>query len=176
MFKKVFVAAAIVIASPAFVSAQDIFWSFSPTAFETNLDGGAQATGSAYIFSSSFFGFDAIDLNFTVGDPAVVRLTGGEAFNPTFNTIGGTRFDGAAIAIDSETNTGNLFLVNVIENGVSPNITQRKSVFDLRIEFLFDVAGASSHRVSVAEFSVAGSPRYATVRDAIARSTRGGIG
>ena len=34
MFKRAFIAVAIVFASPAIVSAQDIFWSFSPTTLE----------------------------------------------------------------------------------------------------------------------------------------------
>ena len=51
MFKNVFVAAAILIASPALVSAQDIFWSFSRTELATTSSGELGQTGSAYIFS-----------------------------------------------------------------------------------------------------------------------------
>ena len=75
MFKNVFVAAAILIASPALVSAQDIFWSFSRTELATTSSGELGQTGSAYIFSDLFFGFSAIDLDFTTSAPCV-RFTG----------------------------------------------------------------------------------------------------
>lgn len=121
MFKKLFLAAAIAIVSQSFVAAQDIFWSFSPTTLETTFSGGNAGTGSAYIFSGRNFGFDAMDLDFTVSDPSVIRFTGGEVFNPTFTTIGGTRFDLPSIDVDTPVgDTGNLFLVNVIQNGIDP--------------------------------------------------------
>ena len=116
MFKKVLIAAAILIASPAFVSAQDIFWSFSPAATTSTTTAETGTSGSAYIFSHGFFGFDAIDLNFTT-NTSVMQFTGGEAFNPTFGGPGGTRFNFATVTIET---SGNLYAVNVTQNGVNP--------------------------------------------------------
>ena len=128
MFKKCFVAAAILMASPAFVSAQDIFWSFSPTELITTSSVGVDdLTGSAYIFSDGQFGFDILDLDFTTSASDVVRFTGGEVFNPTFDVIGRTRFDSGEITVDAEGSSGNLFLVAIIERGVNPTIS---SLFD----------------------------------------------
>ena len=111
IFKNVFVAAAILIASPALVSAQDIFWSFSRTELATTSSGELGQTGSAYIFSDLFFGFSAIDLDFTTSAPCV-RFTGGEAFNP--EVFGGSLFESITVTIDAEGSSGNLFAVNVL--------------------------------------------------------------
>ena len=111
MFKNVFVAAAILIASPALVSAQHIFWSFSRTELATTSSGELGQTGSAYIFSDLFFGFSAIDLDFTTSAPCV-RFTGGEAFNP--EVFGGSLFESITVTIDAEGSSGNLFAVNVL--------------------------------------------------------------
>ena len=122
MFKKYLCAVAILMACPACASAQDIFWSFSPTELVTTSDS-SDSTGSAYIFSDQPFGFDAIDLDFTLSGSGEVRFTGGEAFDAPFNVIGGTMFDSTVITIDAEGITGNLFSVNVTQNGVNPALT-----------------------------------------------------
>ena len=80
--------------------------------------------GSVYIFSDGLFDFDAIDLNFATSDnysSDTIEITGGEVFNPTFNTIGGERFAFVQMTIDAEGRSGNLFLVNVI-NGTGNGI------------------------------------------------------
>ena len=133
MLKKFLVAAAIMMTNPAFASAQDIFWSFSPTeaTSTTVLNFDNPTTGSAYIFSDGLFGFDAIDLQFTTSNSDVIRFTGGEAFNPTFDVLGGTRFNFSAysneLTIDADGKSGGLFLVNVTGFGVNPAISQ---IFD----------------------------------------------
>ena len=121
MYRNVFLAIAIVIASPALVSAEDIFWSFSPTELSTTFVGDLGATGSVYIFSDGLFGFDALDLDLTTDRPDFIRFTGGEAFNPTFDVIGGTRFDLSQATINSGNSTGRLLLVRILENGVNPD-------------------------------------------------------
>ena len=127
MFKSVLVAAAIIIASPAIVFSQDFFWSFDSTSFENSTTQGPGTSGTVHIFVDASFGFCALDLNFTSSDPSVVLLTGGMATNPTFNIVGGTRFNSSVVRIDpAATGTddnGNLFAVNVAENGVNPLIS-----------------------------------------------------
>lgn len=119
MLKKVLLAAAIVIASPALVSAQDLFWSFSPTSVELYPDDPGNA--SLYIFSDGLFGFDALDLEFTVTvSGGEVRFTGGEAFNPVFDGIGGRKFDSSEITVDAAGTSARLFSVNITQNGVNP--------------------------------------------------------
>lgn len=127
-------AAAILIASPALVGAQDIFWSFSPTELVTELNFGYPdpcddpegpispngGLGSAYIFSDGLFGFDYVDVEFTTSDSGVMRFTGGETFNSTFASIGGEKFEVSDISIDSLANSGRLFSISVLQNGVDP--------------------------------------------------------
>ena len=121
MFKRALIASAILIASTPYASAQDIFWSFSPTEVvsTSTVDFVQAGVGSVYIFSDGLFSFDALDLDFTLSDPSVIRFTGGESFNPTFNVIGGTRFDFSELTIDSTAASGKLFSLNVIQNGVN---------------------------------------------------------
>ena len=121
MFKSIFIAAAIVIASPGFVSAQDIFFSFSSTEADSTFTAGFEGTsGSVYIFSDGLFGFDALDLDLATSDSNFIRFTGGEAFDPTFNILGGNRFDSTVLSIDAGGGSGNLFSVNITQNGVDP--------------------------------------------------------
>ena len=120
MFRKVLVAAAILIASPSVVSAQDIFWSFDSGSAVDSAVGLPNTSGTAYIFSDGLFGFDAIDLNFSSSNTSALLFTGGTTFNPTFNAVGGMRFDSSVITIDPNGDTGNLFAVNVAQNGVNP--------------------------------------------------------
>ena len=120
MFQRVLIAAAVMVASPAIVSAQDIFWSFSSTSVVTSAVAPAGTVlGTAYVFTDGLFAVDAIDLNFTTSDPDVLQITGGTAINPTFNSIGGTRFDESTVTADGD-GGGNLFAVNVIQNGINP--------------------------------------------------------
>ena len=123
MFRKILIAAAVVIASPGLVSAQDIFWSFSPTEVNTSISEFANQQFSAYIFSDGLFSYDTADLNFTTSDSNVIQFTGGEAFNPSFPELGDVgrnvaRFGGVELTIDSATNTGRLFLA--IAGGIPP--------------------------------------------------------
>ncbi len=121
MFKKVLLAAVVLVASSSLASAQDIFWSFSQTEASSEISLGPGDTGSAYIFSDGLLGFDAIDLDFMVSDSNVVQLTGGEIFNPTFDLIGGLRFDSANITVDSDGSSGNLTAFSIFQNGVDPS-------------------------------------------------------
>ncbi len=137
MFKKLFVAVAIVMASSALVSAQDIFWSFSPTEATASTNIGAVGdAGSVYIFSDGLFGFDAIDLDFSASISNVISFTGGEVFNPTFSTIGGERFHEPEITIAStnsagqDGSSGKLFAVNLAQNGVDPALSSFDSGFE----------------------------------------------
>ncbi len=123
MIKKFLIAAAVVIASPALVFSQDIFWSFDQGTATTTATGEAGTTGTAYIFSDQPFGFDALDLNFTSSNSSVLLLTGGLERNDEFSTIGGTAFDSSVVTIDPTGNAGNLFSVNVTQNGINPNVT-----------------------------------------------------
>lgn len=121
MFKKCFVAAVIVMTSSTFASAQDIFWSFSPTeVIPTYTSEFGSSSGSVYIFSDGLFGFDTLDLNFTMSIQNVIRFTEGEGFNPIFTSIGGTRFDSADVTIDPGGGSGNFFPISASQNGVDP--------------------------------------------------------
>ena len=120
MLKRFFLAAAILVTSPAFVSAQDIFWSFSSTELTTSSSVEVGSTGSAYIFADFLFGFDGlgIDLNFSTSS-SCLRFTGGEAINP--EVFGGNLlFDATELGIDGDGIFGNLLAVGVLNGGVCP--------------------------------------------------------
>ena len=123
MFKIAFIAVAIVFASPAIVSAQDIFWSFSPTTLECTSVEFLSGPRSVYIFSDGEFGFDALDLDFSVSSSSAISFTGGETFNNFFTVIGGAAFDSSEVTIDAGGVSGNLFSVNIAQNGINPAIT-----------------------------------------------------
>lgn len=111
MFKKALIAFAMMIAGPAFVSAQDLFWSFSPTELSSTSSGQAGDSGSAYIFSDALFSLDALDLDFSTSS-SCVRFTGVEVFNPSF--VIGQRWDATVSTIDTERGSGNLLLISVL--------------------------------------------------------------
>jgi len=121
MLKKLLIAGAILIATSTYVSAQDVFWSFSSTAATSTSTFEVGDSGSAYIFSDGPFGFDALQLLFTTSDSSVIQFTGGEAFNPTFTGMSSTRFSMATLSVDAEANSGEFFAANFGQNGVNPN-------------------------------------------------------
>lgn len=119
MLKRVLLAAAVIAASPALVSAQDIFWSLSPTqALASAVLPAGTVGGTAYIFASDTYAFDAIDLDLISSDTGVLALSGGTTTNPVFDAVGGLRFDSSELTFDG-TGNGNLFSVNITENGVN---------------------------------------------------------
>ena len=85
MFKKfLFAAAFAIVCSPAFVSAQDFFFSFDefsrqPTLTQAAPAAGGPATGQVFIFSDASLDFNNIDLDFTVDNPGVASFTNGVA-------------------------------------------------------------------------------------------------
>ncbi len=109
MFKNVFIAAAIVLASPSFVAAQDVFFSFDSQAAMSTLSAGADdMTGSVYVFSDGLFGFDVLAVDVSNSNSDAIRFTGGEVFNPTFDVIGGKRFGGVELTIGEGGDTARL--------------------------------------------------------------------
>ena len=147
MFKRLLIATVLVIASPAIVSAQDIFWSFDSTSNVTSTAGNVGTSGTAYIFSDQPFAFDFLDLDFTSSDSSVLLLTGGMAFNDPFSTIGGTAFDSAPVTIDTAGAGGNIFAQNISQNGINPSVT---ALFNPAFEA---EAGGGSGAVRLAEIT-----------------------
>ncbi len=151
MIKKLLIAAVFLIASPTVVFSQDFFLSFDPDSLLAT-DTQDSGSSSAYLFSDGLFGFDALDLDFFASDSSVIRFSGGEVFNPTFDTVGGTRFFDPQITVDTTTNTGNLFLVNLLENGVNPALGQ---MFDPG--FNADVGPNGGFLLARLDFDIGGS-------------------
>jgi hypothetical protein len=87
---KFLVAIAVLAVSPAFVCSQDLFVLFDQGADASNATTATTAdeSGSAYIYSSFGFDYDAIILDFSSSDSSVFQVTGGELFNPTFTIEG----------------------------------------------------------------------------------------
>jgi hypothetical protein len=83
MLKNFLLSAVLVLASsPAFVSAQDIFFSFDEFSRVTSTTVGAgTATGSLFIFADENYTFTSADIDFTNSDASVVAFTGGTGFD-----------------------------------------------------------------------------------------------
>ena len=81
MFKKVLFAAAFAMAcSPAFVSAQDFFFSFDENSRVQTLNvPAAPSTGQLFIFGDAALDFNQLDLDFTVDDSSIAAFTNGVA-------------------------------------------------------------------------------------------------
>ena len=120
MFKNALLAAAVAMASsPAFVSAQDFFFSFDRfTRVPTTTVSSNTATGSVFILSSVFFEFNQLDLDFTNDNSNVVSFTGGVVYN-----------DGAANSgIASDAPIGNFTSFSLVNpnppaDGSAPGVT-----------------------------------------------------
>ena len=87
MFKRLFIAAAFAMAcSPAFVSAQDFFFSFDEFSRQSSItiDASTTTTGQVFIFSDANLGFTLIDLDFTHDNSSVVAFTGATTTNTGF--------------------------------------------------------------------------------------------
>lgn len=159
MFKKFLVAGAFALACPAFVFAQDINFLFgggenlsglgfatpieqpvgtgTPASSTAAIAGMTGTTGTVNIFSTLGFQFDAADLDFFSSNPGVAQITGGTAFNGTFDLIGDDRFDSATVTADPGGASGNLFAVNVLNNGiVGPGVNVFDPFFDSTDGFL----------------------------------------
>ena len=166
MFKKALVAVAILMLCPAFVFSQDFFFLFGGDLPEagatpaTNTFNSTASSGSVNIYSASGVDFDAIDLDFFSSDPGVAQITGGEAFNPTFNVVGSDRFDFGDVTADPGGASGTLFAVNLTMNGINQAIGSLfDPLFDSAIgpdgAFLlgrvdFDIVGAGTSEFSFA--------------------------
>ena len=84
MFEKLLIAVAfLMVSSPAFVSAQDFFFSFDEFSREptATVDADVTDTGSVFIFGDENFDFNQADIDFSVSSPNVVSFTGGVVFN-----------------------------------------------------------------------------------------------
>lgn len=149
MLKKFLLLVAIVLASPTFALADDIFFAFGEGSAAANTSATTvdTGTGSVFIYSDGLFAFDAADILFTNSDASVIRFVGGEAFNPLYNVIEGLRFNDANFISDASDNNindpateGRLFLTNVTENGINPPAS---TLFDPLYNSEVDLNGAS---------------------------------
>ena len=147
MFKKILVAAAITLACPALIFAQDINFLFGGTLPEAGAPTPATdelmvnlgvTSGSVNIYSTSGFNFDALDLDFFSSNTNVAVITGGEGFNPVVGPIG-DRFDSSTVTVPTDDgmgnpitpgSTGNLFSVAVLGTGIDAGFAPFDPLFD----------------------------------------------
>ena len=128
MFKKVLVAAAVLLACPAFVFAQgEINFLFGGSVAAAGGTPGANSLlvedenvtgGTVNIFASADSDINALDLDFFSSNTDVAVITGGTAINPT--TIIGDRFDSSVVTATDDGAGGNLFSVAVLGTGLNP--------------------------------------------------------
>ena len=165
MFKKILVAAAIVLVCPAFVFAQgEINFLFGGsvaatggTPGVTSLEEGPAAigtTGTINIFASPDSDINAIDLDFFSSDTSVAVITGGTAINPT--TMIGDRFDSSDITVAADGASGNLFSVSVLGTGLNPAFITFDDDADMDDGFFlaaidYEIVGAGTTDFSFAE-------------------------
>lgn len=164
MLKKLLTVAAIVLVSPTFAFADDIFFAFggganSTSSFTTTTDANS---GSFYLYSDADFEFDGADLHFVNSDPSVVQITGGQVFNPEIfaapgvslgfkfqteiTTPEGEVVRGAEISVPPTGIAppevdGRIFLLSVTELGVRPGTTRN---FDPNFDPLLVTPGGST--------------------------------
>ena len=124
MIKRLFIAAAIVMASsPAFVSAQDFFFSFDEfSRVPTTTVPAGTATGSLFIFADVSQDFNQLDIDFLNSDSSVVSFTGATPFNSgnkfTAFSVEDPNVSGAPITATD----GRLFVVSIPITGPVPGI------------------------------------------------------
>ena len=129
MFKKILVAATIVLVCPALVFAQgEINFLFGGSVAAaggtpgvnalTEAPGAIGSTGTINIFASPDSDINAIDLDFFSSNTGVAQITGGTAINP--NTAIGDRFDSSVVTVEPDGASGNLFSVSVLGTGLNP--------------------------------------------------------
>ena len=124
MIKNFLIAAALVIASPALVFSQDFFWSLDQNSLVTTDTVAPGTSGTAYLFSDGAFAVDALDINFTSSDSAVLLLTGGTTFNDDFLVLGTPAFNSSEVTINSGSD-GRLFSASISgTQGIDPNLTE----------------------------------------------------
>ena len=124
MFKNALIAAAFVMASsPAFVSAQDFFFSFDefsrvPT---STVDADIADTGSVFIFADENFDFNQADIDFSVSNPSVVSFTGGTTFNDNGKfTVFDITDPNDSTSVGPTATDGRLFAVSFLSPGIDP--------------------------------------------------------
>ena len=159
MFKQFLIAAAVVMASsPAFVSAQDFFFSFDefsrqPTLTQASPADGGPATGQLFIFSDAALDFDQIDLDFTVDNPGVASFTNGVAADSdgsfTLITVEDPSVAGAPITATD----GRISGVFIGIPGLSPLGGQNPLLSGSDTEFR---AGANGFLLATIDYSVSG--------------------
>ncbi len=153
MFKKALLAAAVVVASsPAFVSAQDFFFSFDENSrvSSTTIDPTTTSTGSVFLFSDGSFDFNQSDLPFALTNSGVVDVTGGVVFNPgsANSGIAASASGGAFTSFDLDQvspGTGRIFATSFLSPGQVPgsNASNFRAGADafLLAQVDFDVVG-----------------------------------
>ncbi len=125
MFRKVLVVAIALFSCPAFVSAQDIFFSFDefsrvPT---TTFDSDVTDTGSVYLFADENFDFNQVDVNFSTSNPNVAAFTGGQTFNSDGSFTQIDLLDPSNPAAGPTATDGRLFGVSFLTQGILPGNT-----------------------------------------------------
>ena len=176
MIKRALVATAILMLCPAFVFSQDFFFLFGgglPEAGGTpasNTLNSTASSGSVNIYSASGVDFDFADIDFFSSDTGVAQFTGGEAFNPAFNIVYGSRYDSASITLEPGGASGTFSTVNVLQNGIDqeigelfdplfdPAIGPNGSFLLARVDFDIVGAGTSEFSFAVGDLSIVELP------------------
>ena len=155
MFKKIlFVAAFAIASSPAFVSAQDFFFSFDEFSRQSTLTVdppsiGGPITGQVFIFGDADLDFIQLDLDFTVDDSSVAQFTNGTAADSdgsfTAFSVENPNIAGAPITPTD----GRLFAVSIPITG--PVDGQDPALAGSDAEFR---AGASGFLLATVDFNI----------------------
>ena len=149
--KRFLFAVAAVVCCSSSIFAQDIFFAFGSGAASTDsqsldvtTDG---TTGQVNLYSRTGLGLDGIQFGFEVNTD-VVELTGGSAFDETFNVIGGTRYNAPPLLV-VEAGGGNYGGVNLTEQGLGTFIGE---LFDPGFD-----ADAGGFLLATLDFDVVGN-------------------
>ena len=148
--KRFLFAVAAVVCCSSSIFAQDIFFAFGSGAAATDtqaLDAADGTTGQVNLYSRTGLALDGIQFGFEVNTD-VVELTGGSAFDETFNVIGGTRYNAPPLLV-VEAGGGNYGGVNLTENGLGSSVGE---LFDPGFD-----ADAGGFLLATLDFDVVGN-------------------
>ena len=151
MFKKVLFAAAFAMAcSPAFVSAQDFFFSFDEFSRQSTLTvPNSPSTGQVFIFGDENLDFNQLDLDFTVDNSAVATFTGATTADSDGSFTAFSAEDPNAAGAPILATDGRLFAVSIPITG--PVDGQDPALAGSDAEFR---AGASGFLLATVDFNI----------------------
>jgi len=150
MIKNVLLATAFVVASsPAFVSAQDFFFSFDENSRVSTLDidPDTSSTGSVFIFADGNLAANQIDVDFSNSDDSVIAFTSATAFDTDNSFSSLTASDTSNTTAEPTATDGRIAGLSFLTDGIGPAFQSSDAEFR---------SGANGFLLAQVNFNVVG--------------------